>query len=196
MEQATSLFEIPDKSLTLKQDNVYTITAKDFYELQSLYKQHPLPNNILFPWLHGVDGLSNQQNLFFGVRRSLPPNYRGILVIHCDEKNTARLVDTVLPEQVLDPSTGEFYANNEKSINLRNFSNQVSRFATLCDIIVYGPQAEIFALAISEAQKTLYTVRQQQQEAVQSSAGKKAIANANTIVYKTIIIKDGKYIMN
>ncbi|KAG1137309.1 hypothetical protein G6F37_005849 [Rhizopus arrhizus] len=94
--------------------------------------------------------MSNQQNLFFAVRR----------------KNSSRLVESVLPLQVIDVTSSLFIANTEMSINLRNFSDQIARFATLCDIIVL--------------------VRQQQLDAVEKSA----VIHANKIEYKTIIIKD------
>lgn len=190
--QDSTLFEIPESQLSLQHDNIYTITASQFNDIQDSYKRFPLPNDILFPWLHGVDGLSNQQNLFFGVRRCIPPNYRGILVVHCnEEEHFSRLVGSVSPLQVLNGDTGEFIANTETSINLRNFTNQIARFSTLCDIILYGSKAESLAVMISNAQKKLYIQRQYQLEAVKNSGGKRAIMNANRIMYKTIIIKEG-----
>lgn len=190
------LFDIPSDLIHKIHDNTYTTTAKEYNEIQELYKQTPLPNNVLFPWLHGVDGKSNHQNLFFGIRRSLTPNYRGLLLVHCDlEPTKNRLVQSVLPLQLVDSLTNEFIVNTETNINLRNFANQISRFATLCDIVVYGSNAESFAEIISIAQQKLFTTRQQQIEAVHASAGKRAILNANTLIYKTIIIKDGKKII-
>lgn len=136
--------------------------------------------------------MSNQQNLFFAVRRSIPPRYWGKIVIHYDElENSSRLVESVLPLQAIDVISSLFIANTEMSINLRNFSDQITRFATLCDIVLYGPKAETFAEIISKAQQNLLQVWQQQLDAVKKSAGRRAVIHANKIEYKTIIIKDG-----
>ncbi|KAI7900279.1 uncharacterized protein BX663DRAFT_554175 [Cokeromyces recurvatus] len=195
-EDSSILFEIPEQYLIHEHDNIYTTTAHQFAQFNEAYKRFPLPDNILFPWLHGVDGLSNQQNLFFGVRRSMVPNYRGLMIMHCQElEHTARLTESVLPHQVLfmePPYQYEFINsyNKETNINLRNFGNQVSRFATICDIVLYGTQARKIATLLSLAQQKLYQERQDQIESVQKSAGKRAVINANRILYKTIIIED------
>lgn len=188
--QDSPLFEIPESQLNLQHDNIYTINASQYNAIQESYNRFPLPNDILFPWLHGVDGLSNQQNLFFGVRRCIPPNYRGLVVVHGnEEEHVSRLVGSVSPSQLLS-DTGEFIANTETSINLRNFANQIARFSTLCDIIVYGSKAESLAIMISNAQQNLYKEREYQLQAVKNSGGKRAIENANHILYKTIIINE------
>lgn len=189
------LFDIPDDLITLQQDNIYTTTARQFATFHKSYLQFPLPNDILFPWLHGVDGYSNQQNLFFGVRRSLVPTYRGLMVIHChDSETTSRLIETVLPQQVLlmePPHQYEFINSHKKdvSINLRNFENQVSRFSTICDIVLYGTHAQRLATELAAAQRKSHQERLAQIEAVQKSAGKRAVVNANTLIYKTIVIE-------
>ncbi|GAN04697.1 hypothetical protein MAM1_0071c04161 [Mucor ambiguus] len=190
-----NLFEIPDNLITLKQDNIYTTTARQFATFYKRYLQFPLPNDILFPWLHGVDGLSNQQNLFFGVRRSMVPRYRGLMVIHCqDLETTSRLVETVVPHQVLimePPHQYEFINsyNKDVSINLRNFQNQISRFSTICDLVLYGTHAQHLAAELAAAQQKLHQERLAQIEAVQKSAGKRAVVNANTLIYRTIVIE-------
>lgn len=194
-EQPNQLFDIPEHLITPKSDNIYTTTAKQFNEIFTLYKQSPLPNNVLFPWLHGVDGNNNQQNLFFGVRRSLVPNYRGLMVVHChDLENTARLVETVLPKQIvsLDPAHPSEFINSynkELSINLRNFQNQIARFSTVCDLVLYGSNAHEMATRVSAAQKKLYEQRSALLENTIRIAGKKATSNANRIIYKVIVIE-------
>ncbi|KAF1797793.1 hypothetical protein FB192DRAFT_1396101 [Mucor lusitanicus] len=193
---SSSLFDIPDDLITLKQDNIYTTTARQFAAFHKRYLQFPLPNDMLFPWLHGVDGYSNQQNLFFGVRRSMVPKYRGLMVIHCqDSETTSRLIETVLPRQVLfmePPHQYEFINsyNKDVSINLRNFQNQVSRFSTICDLVLYGTHAQHLATELAAAQRRLQQERLAQIEAVQKSAGKRAVVNANTLTYRTIVIED------
>jgi hypothetical protein len=59
-----------------------------------------------------------------------------MIAIHCDElENSNRLVKSVLPLQVIDVTCSFFIANTEISINLRNFSDQIVCFTTLCDNI-------------------------------------------------------------
>ncbi|KAI9475760.1 MAG: hypothetical protein EXX96DRAFT_574521 [Benjaminiella poitrasii] len=195
-EESTRLFDIPEQYLTHEHDNLYTTTAQHFAQFNEAYNRFPLPNDLLFPWLHGVDGLNNQQNLFFGVRRSMIPNYRGLMIMHCQELEfTARLIESVLPQQVLymdPPHQYDFINSHNKvtEINLRNFGNQVSRFATICDIVLYGDQARKIAEILIAAQQKLYRERQDQIETIQKSSGKRAVMNANRILYRTIIIED------
>jgi hypothetical protein len=177
---------------TTDQENVYTVTASGYNRVLKAYRQFPPPNDILFPWLHGVDGHSYQQNLFFGVRRCLPPHHRGILTIHADdsEKTRKRLVESVLSAEVIG-SENQFLnqSQGEKGINLRNFQNQVCRYATLCDIFVYGQQAQQVAQAISKAQLDLHKQRLFQIEQAKKNAGARAVVDANKILYRTVIIK-------
>ncbi|CEP19095.1 hypothetical protein [Parasitella parasitica] len=194
----SELFEIPERLIVQQQDNIYSTTAHNFAAINKLYNESPLPDDILFPWLHGVDGNNNQQNLFFGVRRSMVPRYRGLMVIHCEgeeSKTTSRLIESVLPEQVIfmeGPHQCEFINSHNKdvTINLRNFKNQISRFSTLCDLVLYGSRASQIATKIAAAQQKFHAERLAQIETVQKSAGKRAVVNANTLVYKTIIVQD------
>ncbi|KAI8389325.1 hypothetical protein BD560DRAFT_381303 [Blakeslea trispora] len=184
----SQLFEIPLDQLTHKHNNIYTITAPAFVKVQENYKKFPLPDDVFFPWLHGVNGQNNRQNLFFGVRRCLPPNYCGLMAIHCGEETKARLIDTVLLDQILEDHA--FKPTDSPEINLRNFSNQPARFATICDLILYGPQAEEIAEVVAKAQKDIYLHRFAGLGTLRLSLGKRALAYANQIKYKTIIIQD------
>lgn len=185
------LFEIPTSLISSTEKGYYTTTASQYDQIQDAYKRFPLPDDILFPWLHGVDGLSNQQNLFFGVRRSMVPNYRGLMVIHCNPfENKSRLVESVLPSQVIDEH-GNFLNTTDMTINLRNFQNQVARFSTICDIVCYGSNANNIAQLIINAQNKIFEERQIQIDNIVRTAGKRATVNANRIKYKTIIIEDG-----
>jgi hypothetical protein len=193
MLETIELFEIPDELISLTKDNIYTTTASRFEEFYSLYKQSPLPDDVLFPWLHGVDGYSNQQNLFFGVRNCVVPKYRGLMLVHCyDLENTARLIDSVLPDQIVSkthPSEFIDTYNKDISINLRNFSNQIARFSTLCDLILYGPTATEVAEILSSAQKKLFEQRAAQLENMQQATRKRLNDHVNTINYKIIIVE-------
>ncbi|CEG78200.1 hypothetical protein RMATCC62417_12840 [Rhizopus microsporus] len=188
----SELFEIPEHLLTLTADNIFTCTPHNYAKIQDQYRRFPLPNDILFPWLHGVDGRSHQQNLFFRVRRSLVPKYRGIMLIHCNPLvHAKRLIDSVTPLEVLDEQ-GQFLNKStmDTSINLRNFENQVRRFATLCDIFLYGERAHEVAPLVAMAQNEFYQERLDQADQITRTAGKRAAAEANLIKYKTIIIQD------
>ncbi|KAI8889103.1 hypothetical protein K501DRAFT_282497 [Backusella circina FSU 941] len=188
------VFEIDQALLcATAQENIYTVTASAYNDILNSYRHFPLSNDILFPWLHGVDGHSYQQNLFFGVRRCLAPQHRGIMTIHADdnEKTRSRLVESVLSAEVI-VSENQFLdqSQSEKGINLRNFQNQVSRYATLCDIFVYGQHAQQVTEAIAKAQLDLHKLRLTQIEQTKKNAGARAVVNANKILYRAIIIKD------
>lgn len=186
------IFEIPNDLLEANVNKTYYCSARDYISLYESFRRFPLPDDILFPWLHGVDGRSNQQNLFFRVRRSLVPRYRGMILIHCDlHEHKQRLVESFLPLEILDNESHFLNkTSTETKINLRNFENQVRRMATLCDIFLYGEHAERLAPLIVRAQEEFYQERMEQIENVIRTAGQKAAANANRIQYKTIIIKD------
>ncbi|KAL0090598.1 hypothetical protein F4703DRAFT_1903351 [Phycomyces blakesleeanus] len=215
---APQYFEIPKDFLTqslASNPAIYIISGDQYNTLQKTYASHPLPDDVLFPWLHGVDGRSYQQNLFFGIRRSIVPKYRGLMIVHADQifpkndtydnnnyyyysnnnnssNNRRRLVDSVLPNDILSPNGSEFLHafETDASINLRNFKIQVGRCATISDIVVYGADAERVASRINAAQIKLREERLKQLEKVKRTAGSRAIANANTFEYKTLVIKD------
>lgn len=176
-------------------------------QLDSVYRHYlsreleHVQSDLLFPWLHGVDGTNYQQNLFFGLkRRALLPKYRGMMIVHVDGQSNgqvssamspmaasalavmetslaslagsvhiddilvpgeARFLDTVRPNQAsLQPANG---------INLRNFSIQVAKYATISDIVVVGPHArpdDVHVLhaaeRIARAQTLLWEERERQ----------------------------------
>ncbi|CAH1755754.1 14543_t:CDS:2 [Entrophospora sp. SA101] len=103
------------------------LTASHYYRIHETYYTQSLPNNMLFPWLHGVDGSNVQQNNFFCVNNCPVPEHRGITLIQADEgSERSQLIGSVFP-----------MADGE-GINLRNFKIQVAKYATISDIIVYG----------------------------------------------------------
>lgn len=192
---ADSLFDIPNGYLQNVFSNeplVYSITPDQYAEVENRYSTTPLPSDVLFPWLHGVDGRSYQQNLFFGVRRSMVPRHRGLTLVHADESEpyTCRLINAVLPSEILTPE-GAFLNITEREtyINLRNFKIQVSRYATISDIVVYGQGADKVAQTIAAAQQCLRNERLAYIEQVRRQAGSRAVANANDLVYRVFIIQ-------
>ncbi|KAI8388715.1 protein-tyrosine phosphatase-like protein [Radiomyces spectabilis] len=192
-----AIFDIPEKYLqqSLATDPlVFSISAEQYNDIQDIYATCPLPNDILFPWLHGVDGRSYQQNLFFRIRRSLVPLHRGLLLVHADEAypHHRRLVQSVLPSEILDITRTAFFQHEvEQGINLRNFKIQVARYATISDIVVYGAEAEQVAKQISQAQASLRAERMKELDHIKQTAGSRAIKNCNTLTYRTLVIKDG-----
>ncbi|KAI7848672.1 protein-tyrosine phosphatase-like protein [Circinella umbellata] len=188
---------------------IYGITAGQFASIQHLYAATPLPNDILFPWLHGVNGRSYQQNLFFGVRKSIVPKHRGITIIHADEAcpYNARLTQAVLPSELIttapispispsDPMTTmttPTFINTcdmDHTINLRNFKIQVSRYGSISDIIIYGYGAMEVAQKVALAQQRLRKERLEQLEHIRKTNGKSAIKDANDLSYRVLVITD------
>ena len=186
---------------------IYGITTDQFASIQHLYSSTPLPNDILFPWLHGVNGRSYQQNLFFGVRKSIVPKHRGITIIHADEAcpYNARLTQAVLPSELIttapmtpispsDPMTTmttPIFINTsdmDHTINLRNFKTQVARYGSISDIIVYGYGAMEVAQKVALAQHRLRKERLEQIEHIKKTSGKSAIKNANDLSYRVLVI--------
>ncbi|OZJ06303.1 hypothetical protein BZG36_00687 [Bifiguratus adelaidae] len=103
-----TLWEVPSQCLTnpihLDGDSeddapIYLLTASQYALLTSSYLSTPLPSNILFPWLHGVDGKNYQQNLFFGVRRCDVPKHRGLTIVYAGPENASA---TCNPAPTLD----------------------------------------------------------------------------------------------
>ncbi|KAF7730983.1 tyrosine/serine/threonine protein phosphatase pps1 [Apophysomyces ossiformis] len=175
-----------------KEPPMYGISSSQYAHIQRTYNEFPLPNNILFPWLHGVDGKSYQQNMFFGIRRCIVPLYRGLMLVHADEAcpYSSRLVHSVLPSEILISNESEFLQSSQPKIDLRNFKSQVSRMATISDIVVYGDRAEDVAKRISQAQHVLREKRLEELEHIRKTAGNRAVENANTLIYRTFIVQD------
>ncbi|CAO3651183.1 unnamed protein product [Cunninghamella blakesleeana] len=240
------VFEVPDEYLNNKveikipsipsNDNkeefialpIYKITADQYINLMTKFREHSLQyaDQILFPWLHGVDGNDYQQNLFFGVRggKMKIPNYRGQILIHANESYSTfgRLTESFLPQDVLSVKEGrglegeEFGYNNghgnendhqqyrfkvlskpeNQGIHLRHFKIQSYRYASISDIFIYGngdddQQLLNIGKRFAQAHYHLYHERQLHHEKLKKSGGKRAILNANQLIYRVFIIEDG-----
>ncbi|CAG8738161.1 5879_t:CDS:2, partial [Acaulospora morrowiae] len=126
---------------------IRALTASQYYLIHEAYYSTPLPNNILFPWLHGVDGTNLQQNKFFDIHECSVPEHRGVTVVQAEEGTLkCQLVGSVYPSDILGQNCTEdgqtvrgfLKVSDGEGINLRNFKIQVAKYATLSDIIVYG----------------------------------------------------------
>ncbi|KAG9285422.1 hypothetical protein G9A89_010897 [Geosiphon pyriformis] len=169
---------------------VRALTSSQYYLINEAYYTTPLPNDILFPWLHGVDGSNYQQNQFFGISNCQVPEHRGVTVVQAEEDNTkAQLVGTVFPSDILNPPSsddpnefrGFLRIPDGEGINLRNFKIQVAKYATLCDIVVYGENG------LSEK---VMQIAKQISRAQQASRAQKATRHqrTNEILYETFVI--------
>jgi dual specificity MAP kinase phosphatase len=191
------IFEPPTDCLTNLVETdpapVYALTAEQYHRLQDTYFKFPLPNDILFPWLHGVHGRSYQQCLFFGIRQCFVPMHRGLTVVHADEAfpNQNRLVGSVLPNEILTNGPSPDFldtAETELGINLRNFRIQVARYATISDIVVYGTGAIDVARKISAAQKKIRAQWQDQLQAIKQQNGNRPLPSVNDLDYRTFVV--------
>jgi dual specificity MAP kinase phosphatase len=195
--RALPVFEPPvdclDNLVETEPAPIYAINAEQCSRLKDTYFTTPLPNDILFPWLHGVDGRSYQQCLFFGIRQCLVPIHRGLTLVHADEvfSNQSRLVGSVLPNEIL--AAGEHpdfldTTESELGINLRNFRIQVARYATISDIVVYGTGAIDAARKIAAAQKKIKAQRQEQIKAAKQQYGNRPLPSVNDLDYRTFVV--------
>src|SRR5690606_4209587 len=127
---------------------VRSIEASELASALQYAKSQPLPeSDMLFPWIHGVHPENHlQQHFFYGQlglkpRNSVPQCFRGIMLVKAGgDLSAASLKGSVMPRDILpvgarpgfcpsDPKTG---------FSIRNFGIQVPKFATVCDIVVYG----------------------------------------------------------
>jgi hypothetical protein len=196
--QVLPIFESPseclDNVVEPAPNGIYAITADQYNQIQNTYFTTPLPNDILFPWLHGVSGRSYQQCLFFGIRQCLVPVHRGLTIVHADEAfpNESRLVGSVLPNEILasngDSSDFLDTTETELGINLRNFRIQVARYATISDIVVYGSGAIDVARRIRTAQRRIKAQRQDQLKSIKQQNGNRPLQAVNDLDYRTFVI--------
>ncbi|KAJ2959200.1 hypothetical protein NQZ79_g5272 [Umbelopsis isabellina] len=196
--QVLPMFEPPaeclDNVVEPEPHPIYAITADQYNHIQNTYFATPLPNDILFPWLHGVSGRSYQQCLFFGIRQCLVPVHRGLTIVHADAAfpNESRLVGSVLPSEILacngDSSDFLDTTETELGINLRNFRIQVARYATISDIVVYGSGAIDVARRISAAQQRIKAQRQEQLKSIKQQNGNRPLQAVNDLDYRTFVV--------
>ncbi|CAG8449901.1 2116_t:CDS:2 [Funneliformis mosseae] len=130
---------------------IRALSGSQYYLIHEAYHSTALPNDTLFPWLHGVDGTNLVQNNFFGIQECLMPLHRGVTVVQAEETSKSLLVGSVYPSDIFNPLPNDgddsrhgrrgFLKVNDGegvNVNLRNFKIQVSKYVTLSDIVVYG----------------------------------------------------------
>ncbi|ORZ06186.1 hypothetical protein BCR42DRAFT_361184 [Absidia repens] len=98
--------------------------------------------------------------------------------------------DTFIDQQ---QPTSSLDASAPPSIHLRNFAIQPGRYASISDIVIYGPHADNVARRIANAQQHIYQERQSYHQRVFASGGagtKRAMSQANDLTYRIFIITD------
>lgn len=68
---------------------IRAMSAAQLAELHDQYVAQDVPHNVVFPFLHGVDGSIPAQNVFFGAPRTGQPTplYRGLTILRADMPN-------------------------------------------------------------------------------------------------------------
>ncbi|KAF5389148.1 hypothetical protein D9757_004964 [Collybiopsis confluens] len=119
--------------------SIHTLTATQFKDLHFNHiLSHP-PDSVLFPFLHGIEGDNQAQNLFFAtqgqqamlyndnkaayppVNRAKAPKYRGLMWVICEddldnpEKELRILVhrDSVLSEEQYEDSSDSYFDDED-----------------------------------------------------------------------------------
>ncbi|KAG0252083.1 tyrosine/serine/threonine protein phosphatase pps1, partial [Mortierella polycephala] len=141
---------VPALSYTLinTQPPVRAINGDQLFQFHQKFISTPLPSKSMFPWLHGVDGTSSPQNYFFGLEHyfhgagggaaeengniafkaaKLPiPEHRGLMFIHANDLDAGRLVGSVSPFEILQPSSvnAQDLGNNNGNDDYNQAQNQ------------------------------------------------------------------------
>ncbi|KAF8591163.1 hypothetical protein K439DRAFT_1562614 [Ramaria rubella] len=71
---------------------IRALTAQQFAKIRHLHLTSDVPDSVLFPFLHGLEGDNHAQNTFFAKHGTsvVVPDYRGLIWVVCDD-------DDVLP---------------------------------------------------------------------------------------------------
>lgn len=73
---------------------IRALTAAQFAKIRHLHLTSDVPDSVLFPFLHGLEGDNHAQNLFFSKHGSdiAAPDYRGLIWVLCDDDDPAQPV--------------------------------------------------------------------------------------------------------
>ena len=87
---------------------IRALTAAQFAKIRHLHLTADIPDSVLFPFLHGIEGDNHAQNLFFSSKHGRNvhqkvdlPDYRGLIWVVCDDDDML-LVDRQDDEHDLD----------------------------------------------------------------------------------------------
>jgi dual specificity MAP kinase phosphatase len=70
----------------LSDPRIRAITAAQYSHIYSQYSNADVPDSVLFPFLHGLEGDNQAQNQFFLASQPAPvPRYRGLVSVVCTE---------------------------------------------------------------------------------------------------------------
>ncbi|KAF7423928.1 tyrosine/serine/threonine protein phosphatase pps1 [Pleurotus ostreatus] len=100
--------QVPEQPSIPTRKKIRALTASQF---ASLHLKHILahpPDTVLFPFLHGLEGDNEAQNLFFGVDETSEtpvPRYRGLVWVVCEEDLTPDQRRKLFKRRNLDPQS-------------------------------------------------------------------------------------------
>ncbi len=70
---------------------IRALSASQFATLHHIAINSHVPDHILFPFLHGLEGDNQQQNAFFSITSDtpvIPPRFRGLIWVACEDDDT------------------------------------------------------------------------------------------------------------
>ena len=83
---------------------IRALSAAQFAQIRHLHLTADVPDAVLFPFLHGLEGDNHAQNLFFSKHGSkvAVPAYRGLVWVVCDDDDPAQQPADEQDELALD----------------------------------------------------------------------------------------------
>ncbi|KAK9722905.1 tyrosine/serine/threonine protein phosphatase pps1 [Basidiobolus ranarum] len=164
--QNDSIFSPDPKQYPLlcEEPPVRKISAEDFVTFYDSYNSQTPPVHTLFPWLHSIDLNDYEKGKLFKLSQPDLPHYRGLVLLHSSKDATkCRLSGSVFFEEIITSTPvspnqlpdwtflpPQSLVTNDGTLNLRNFASQISRYASLSDIVVYSPEGGDSAIEMAK----------------------------------------------
>ncbi|CCH46643.1 Dual specificity protein phosphatase [Wickerhamomyces ciferrii] len=146
-------------NLPLVDSEIYGLTTPQLNKILDDWFTNPLPNvSTLFPYLHGA--ISQVQCEFLEMNPesiSFIPKVRYLLIIKSNDVDNCCLIKSTV---MMNDLTIEPLVTKDKSINLRNYSCQVSLLSKISDFIIYSEDNDMdsnltLAKKLRDFQKTI-----------------------------------------
>jgi dual specificity MAP kinase phosphatase len=90
---------------------VRALNGLQYYHIHETEYTRRMPDETLFPWLHGVDVRNHQQNLFFGVDESTAPQHRGVTIVQADASAIACGLASSSPQYSLSSQSSTTFSS-------------------------------------------------------------------------------------
>ena len=147
--QSHSLLHPADKYLKVSNTPpIHSIDASALAAAIDELAAQPSPDpKLVFPWLHGLHAENQVQLAFFIARRkalrSTPKCLRGITIVKVgDDLSKSKLKGAVHSNEILDSGIGSdasfLDVDPKDGFSVRNFQIQVTKMATVSDIVIYA----------------------------------------------------------